>query len=220
MSRYRAVLFDAYGTLIRLDRPAARLTEAAGRRWGRALAPAEAADAVRAEIDHYAAGCQTAANEPSLHALRLDCARILTAHIGVETGDDDALALLRETIVLQPYPDAADALDAVRSAGADTAVVSNGDWSLAGALADAGLAVDAVVDSATAGAAKPDPEIFHRALDLLGVVASEALHVGDSEATDGVGARAAGIAVVIVDRSPSPRPGAIGSLSELAGLLA
>ena len=220
MSRYRAVLFDAYGTLIRLDRPVARLSDAARRRFGRELDPGAASDAVRAEIAHYAAHCQEAADEGSLRALRLECARLLARRAEIEAGDDEALALLSETIVVQPYPDAAGALDAARSTGAATAVVSNGDWSLAGALADAGLAVDVVVDSATAGVAKPDPEIFRRALRRLGVPASAALHVGDSEQTDGDGARAAAIDVVIIDRSPTPRAGTIGSLAELAGRLA
>jgi putative hydrolase of the HAD superfamily len=219
MSRYRAVLFDAYGTLIRLDRPAARLADAVRRRWGRELPAAQAAEAARAEIAHYAARCQTARDAASLDALRLECARILTGRIGVESEDAEALELLHETIVLQPYADAADGLEAARSSGAATAVVSNGDWSLAAALADAGLAVDAVVDSATAGVAKPDPEIFRRALAALGVAAGEALHVGDSDETDGAGARAAGIDVVIVDRSASPRPGTIPSLAELRGRL-
>ena len=220
MSRYRAVLFDAYGTLIRLDRPAARLADAVRRRWHRTLEPADAAGAVRAEITHYADGCRKAVDEASLQALRVECARILTVSLAIDAGDDEALELLHDTIVLEAYPDASEALAAARAVGAATAVVSNGDWSLAGALADAGLRVDAVVDSATAGAAKPDPEIFRRALGLLGVAPGESLHVGDSEQTDGAGARAAGIDVVILDRSPSPRPGTIRSLAELAELLA
>ena len=220
MTRYRAVLFDAYGTLIRLDRPAARLADAVRRRWGRELPRSAAAEAVRAEIAHYAAHCQAARDAASLQALRLECARILARGAGVETDDDGALALLHEAIVLQPYPDAAGALESARSAGAATAVVSNGDWSLAGVLAQVGLHVDVVVDSATAGVAKPSPEIFRRALAKLDVAAADALHVGDSEETDGAGARAAGIDVVIVDRSPSPRPGTIASLAELPERLA
>jgi putative hydrolase of the HAD superfamily len=118
--------------------------------------------------------------------------------------------------VLRAYPDAAPALEAARAAGLRTAVVSNGDWSLGEALRRTGLAVEAVIDSASAGAAKPDPAIFERALGRLGVAAADALHVGDSDETDGEGARAAGIDVVILDRSPAPQPGRIRSLDELA----
>lgn len=77
-----------------------------------------------------------------------------------------------------------------------------------------------MVDSATGGAAKPDPTIFELALRRLRVDAAAALHVGDTPELDGEGARAAGIDVVIVDRSPAPAAGTISSLLELEPLLA
>jgi putative hydrolase of the HAD superfamily len=43
------------------------------------------------------------------------------------------------------------------------------------------------------GICKPDPEIFRRALDPLGVPAAEAIHVGDRPDLDLAGARAAGL---------------------------
>jgi 2-haloalkanoic acid dehalogenase type II len=220
MSRYRAVLFDAFGTLIRLDRPVERLVEAAKARFGVDVPAADARAAVRAEIDHYASNCRWARDEDTVSDLRSQCAAILAGGIGLEVDEAGRLGLLSDTILLQPYPDAVRALHAVRDAGLAAAVVSNGDWSLGAALRHAGLAFDAVVDSATAGAAKPDPAIFRRALAELGVRPADALHVGDSEETDGVGARAAGIDVVIVDRSPAPAPGTIASLDELAERIA
>jgi putative hydrolase of the HAD superfamily len=219
MTRYRAVLFDAFGTLIRLDRPSERLIRAVHDRFGRKVSPGDARAAVRAEIELYAAHCGSARDERTVSELRLQCAALLAARLGLELSAGQSLALLDDAIVLRPYPDAARALDGVRRAGLATAVVSNGDWSLGETLRGAALTVDAVVDSATARAAKPDPAIFLRALDVLGVGASEALHVGDSDETDGAGAAAAGIDVVILDRSPAPRPGTIGSLDDLAGRL-
>ena len=50
----------------------------------------------------------------------------------------------------------------------------------------------AIVTSAEAGAAKPDPAPFRLALDRLGVESGRALHVGD-EPEDEQGARAAGM---------------------------
>lgn len=46
---------------------------------------------------------------------------------------------------------------------------------------------------------KPDPRIFRLALDAFGATAAEALHLGDSIATDVLGARAAGIRVALID---------------------
>ena len=79
----------------------------------------------------------------------------------------------------------------------------------------AGIEIPVVVDSATSGTAKPDPAIFRRALDLLGVAPDRALHVGDLQATDGEGARAAGVDVRILDRSAAAGAGTIASLTEI-----
>ena len=57
--------------------------------------------------------------------------------------------------------------------------------------------------SAEFGAAKPDPAIFARGLELAGVRPEEALHVGDSPVEDGEGARAAGIRAVLIGRDIS-----------------
>jgi FMN phosphatase YigB (HAD superfamily) len=56
------------------------------------------------------------------------------------------------------------------------------------------------VSSAELGAAKPAPAAFRRALTLAGVPAAEAVHVGDRVEEDVEGARAAGIAPVLVVR--------------------
>jgi putative hydrolase of the HAD superfamily len=50
------------------------------------------------------------------------------------------------------------------------------------------------------GVAKPDRRLFEAALELAGVSAAEALHVGDSYEEDVVGARAAGIEPVLLRR--------------------
>ena len=81
-------------------------------------------------------------------------------------------------------------------------VVSNWDASLPEVLERVGLGpcVDAVVSSAEVGAAKPAPAVFEAALERAAVGAAEALHVGDSLAEDVAGARAAGVAAVLLDR--------------------
>jgi HAD superfamily hydrolase (TIGR01509 family) len=75
------------------------------------------------------------------------------------------------------------------------------------------------------GTAKPDPVIFHRACDALGVLPSEAVYVGDDPVLDVEGAQKAGLRAVWMDRSahgvrqtlpPHIRPDAIcTSLVEL-----
>ena len=64
--------------------------------------------------------------------------------------------------------------------------------------------VDYVVVSEEFGVAKPDPAIFREALRLAEVQPEEALFVGDSAEFDMVGARAAGIPTVWVNRYRRP----------------
>lgn len=75
-------------------------------------------------------------------------------------------------------------------------IVSNIDRpDLEAALEHLGIDVDAVVTSDDVRAYKPRPEMFHRALELLGLDADEVLHVGDSRTADVAGANALGIPV-------------------------
>jgi putative hydrolase of the HAD superfamily len=95
-----------------------------------------------------------------------------------------------------------------------TAIVSNFDRRLPNILQGLGLAelFDAVVLCSDVGAAKPEAAIFHRALERLGVPASRAVVVGNDEALDIEGARAAGLRAIDV-RS-------LAKLEELLDLLA
>jgi putative hydrolase of the HAD superfamily len=215
MSRHRALLLDAFGTLLRVDRPAERLAASLRARLGVEIDHDRAAATMRAELSYYQANCRRAADRAALETLERECAAIVMELAGVTAEEREALAVLSDAVVITAYPDATPALAWARSRGLATAVVSNGDCSLPSQLGDAGLAVDVTVDAATCGVAKPDPAIFAIALTRLGVSAAEALHVGDHDPTDGAGARAAGIDVVILDRSEEPAPGTIASLAEL-----
>lgn len=63
-----------------------------------------------------------------------------------------------------------------------------------------------VVDSERAGFSKPDPRIFLRALEGLGVTVSRATFVGDSAARDMAGARALGMRHIWLTPPPSGGP--------------
>lgn len=93
------------------------------------------------------------------------------------------------------------ALSRLRAAGIKLAVVSNSEGTVNAVLEEVGLArhLDTVVDSWVVGVAKPDPRIFHIALDHLGVPAAHAVMVGDSPAADVAGAKAAGVAAILLD---------------------
>lgn len=81
-------------------------------------------------------------------------------------------------------------------------VVSNAEGTVARNLDDAGYqgSFETVVDSHLVGVEKPDPAIFKIALERMSLHADRAVYVGDLPEVDVKGARAAGIAPILVDR--------------------
>jgi putative hydrolase of the HAD superfamily len=99
-------------------------------------------------------------------------------------------------------PGTVEALERLKSQGFKLAVVSNADGNVERDAKDFGLAAffDTIVDSHVVGVAKPDPQIFHIALERLGVTPKEARFAGDIYSIDMVGARAAGIEGALIDQ--------------------
>ena len=80
-----------------------------------------------------------------------------------------------------------------------------------------------MVDSAEEGIEKPDPRLFHIALQRMQATTEEAAFVGDIFKVDMVGARAAGLLAILLDAHGVHGDKAcerIASLGELTGLLA
>jgi putative hydrolase of the HAD superfamily len=218
-----AVLLDALGTLVELQPPAPRLRSLLAAE-GFSVSEERAAAAFRAEIAYYLEHHLEGGTREGLSELRDRCAATLLD--ALELADLDpprARRAMLAALEFTPYPDAAPALEELRSEGHRLAIVSNWDCSLGDWLEPSGLTalVDVVVTSAVTGAAKPDPLIFRRALDLLGAEEVDAVHVGDSLDTDVDGARAAGIRAVLIARDGDAPGGveAVRSLGELPSLL-
>jgi FMN phosphatase YigB (HAD superfamily) len=220
VSRYDAVLLDAFGTLIDIDQPFLRLRRSVRRHLGAEVSAAAAERAFRAEMRYYADHCHEGADADSLAELRTRCAAIVLAELRIDADPAAAAGLLADAIAFRVFADVAPLLEGLERAGVGVAVVSNWDCSLPQTLAAAGIEIGLVFDSATAGSSKPDTGIFGRALRTLGVEPGRALHVGDTEETDGVGARAAGVDVRIVDRGAGAAgPDTITALTDVLALL-
>jgi putative hydrolase of the HAD superfamily len=105
-------------------------------------------------------------------------------------------------------PGSLDGLRALAATGVALAIVSNSDGTLEERLCregicqvgpGAGVAMAIVIDSDAVGVAKPDPAIFHLALEATGVAPERALHIGDTVGADVEGALAAGVRPVHLD---------------------
>jgi putative hydrolase of the HAD superfamily len=221
----QAVTLDALGTLLTFDPPAPLLRAALRERLGVEVSDAAAAAAMRAEIAYYRAHLHEGRDAASLASLRRRSAEAMRPALGVDVDGEALTGALLAALRFRAYPDAAPALRALRALGLRLVVVSNWDASLHERLEQTGLAplVDGAVASAELGRAKPDAAIFARALELAGVPAEAALHVGDSPAADVAGALAAGLRAALLvregdSRSAPPGVTAIASLAELPGL--
>lgn len=203
----RAVFLDALGTLIELEPPWISLRN----RVPAAVTDERLEAALRAEMAYYRDHAQEGRDEASLADLRERCAVLVSRELGVEIGVDELVSAIR----FSAYPDAVPALAGLRDRGLRLIAVSNWDCSLPRVLEGCGIdgLLDGTVTSARAGARKPNPAIFTAALELAGVEADEALHVGDTREEDVVGARAAGIRPLLIDRHGSR--GDISSLEEI-----
>ena len=101
-----------------------------------------------------------------------------------------------------PAPGAIPAMRELKRRGYRLGVVSNAEGRVERDLNAAGYdgLFETIVDSSIVGFEKPDPAIFRIALERLGVVAQGTVFLGDVPAVDVAGARAAGIAAVLLDR--------------------
>jgi putative hydrolase of the HAD superfamily len=218
------IFLDALGTLVELQPPAprlrARLAEA-----GFEVSEERAAAGFAAEISYYLAHHLEGSDRRRLEDLRDRCATAMMEALGL-AGLDHATArrAMLRALEFTPYPDALEGLAGLRERGHRLVVVSNWDCSLPDWLGPTGLLelVDGVVTSADAGAAKPDPAVFRKALELAGADdGAGAVHVGDSLDNDVAGARALGIRAILVQRDGEPPPGVetVRALTEVATLV-
>ncbi len=105
-------------------------------------------------------------------------------------------------------------------------IVSNIDRAdIMSAMENLGLKFDSVVTSEDCKCYKPNKEIFERALNLMGVLPNEVIHIGDSFSSDVLGAYNAGIDSAWLNRKSVSNGGSIepnyviASLQEIFAIL-
>lgn len=195
----QAILFDAGNTLLFLDYP--RLAPAIARATG---VPLTARD-LELQAKPAALALERSDTSDRERASRyLETLFRLAGVPEVKLGAvrDTLFALHRERHLWGGvHPGTIGALERLRRGGYRLAVVSNSDGRAEEGLEAAGLRgfFECVIDSQLVGFEKPDPRIFRAALDRLGLVPAEALYVGDIYEVDVVGARRAGMEVVLLD---------------------
>jgi 2-haloacid dehalogenase len=144
---------------------------------------------------------------------------------GITYTMDEVRALVAEIERLKPFPEVPAALARLQ-ARYRLVVLSNGDPDmLEAARPYHGIPFDRVISVAAAGAFKPHVATYTKAAELVGVPMDAVLFVAN-HAFDCIGAKAAGMRAVFIDRRRRPfgltphQPDLIvPSMTELAGLL-
>lgn len=149
-------------------------------------------------------------NDAAFRAVAVDYYTAAFRRAGLSADEHDLRTLLHSVYdevwdpqAWQMFPEVVSVLEAGQRRGYVQGVVSDAPSLLLGVLDRLGLNryLDFVIVSALTGLAKPDAAIFDLALQRAGVQPGEAIHVGDNYVPDVVGARAAGIPVLLLDRS-------------------
>lgn len=198
--RIKAITLDLDDTLWAVD-PVIERAERTLHEWFEARAPklAQALPPAQFLLYRRALAKKLPHIAHDFTALRLEALRRALA----EHGEDPGLAGAALEVFLEArnrvelYPEAADALQRL-SGRYRVAVVSNGNADVHRIGIGAHFA--AVVNSRSAGYAKPDPRIFHAACDALGCPVHEVLHVGDDPDLDVRGAAGAGARAAWINR--------------------
>jgi len=230
----KALLFDVFGTLVDWRSGVARDAEAVVADYGEAVVDWGAfADAWRARYDPQMetvrSGARPWANLDVLHREALDDVLHHFGLDGVTPEDRDRMTLAWHR--LDPWPDVGEGLLRLRQRVL-LAPCSNGHIALQVGLArHGGLPWDAIVGAELARAYKPDPVVYLRSVEALGLQPAEAMMVA-AHPSDLRAAAACGLRTAFVPRPqehgpdarrpPAADPGAdivAGDIVELAELL-
>jgi FMN phosphatase YigB (HAD superfamily) len=200
-----AVSFDAYGTLLRLDRPFERLAEEL-HRMGLDVPMDIVTKVFLKEMLYYREHHLEGNNPENLLNLRHGCADLLFRMLAQEgysarVSRERQIEVLMGAIRFELYDDALPALDWCKANGLATGVVSNWDCSLTGTLRRlCSHDFACLIVSACEGVEKSDSELFLRAARCFNLPPSGIVHVGDEVENDLHGGEQAGLQAVLLDR--------------------
>jgi putative hydrolase of the HAD superfamily len=146
--------------------------------------------------------------------------------VAFEVLSRDLFERFQQADTFRVLPGARELLAEVRAAGLAVGLISNWSERLGVLLRALELdrAFDVVLGSAEERLEKPEPALFHRAVERVGVRPQEALHAGNDLHCDVGGAQAAGLEAVLVCPCPPSLPDpppcpVVGDLVELRALI-
>lgn len=206
----QAVFFDAAGTLFKPVRGVGESYAIFAARHGVEVSPVDLSERFRVCFADAPRLAFPGAADDAVGVLERDWWRTVVARVFEPCGRfkkfddffDELFAYFAAPGAWSLYPEVLDTLAALSRRGLQLSVISNFDSRLTPILhgLGAGAFFHHIFVSSRVGYAKPDPKIFHIALEHHRLRPEDGLHVGDSEINDRRGARDAGMRAVLVDR--------------------
>jgi 2-haloacid dehalogenase len=193
-------VFDAYGTLFNLHAAAERHRAAIGPDWQ------QLSQTWRTKHLEYSWVHSLSRSPATFWDLAQRSLDYAIGSIGVAVSADVRDKLIAAYRTMDPYPEVAEVLAALKARGARVAILSNGDPDM---LADAVRAakldnlLDAVLSVAAAGVFKPAPAVYTLATERFGCKPQD-ISFQSSNRWDIAGAKAFGHRAIWVNRTNAP----------------
>ena len=221
----QAVVFDAVGTLIHPEPPAALVYAAVGARYGSTLTPPTIAERFAAAFQREEEVDRTVGLQTSEERERERWRHIVGRVLDDVTDPEACFRALYEHFsrpeAWRCEPETAATLEALTDRGYTLGLASNYDSRLNTVLAGLPMVwtIAHVVISSEIGWRKPAPAFFARVCHEMALPAEQIVYVGDEPDNDYAAADAAGLRAVLFD--PHHRaPGHVLRIGRLADLLA
>jgi len=206
----KAVFFDFYNTLVGYDPPQEVLEARVLRDFGIDVSPeifrrplVIADEFIYREHARFPISKRSKEERGALYA---QYQGIMLKEAGIDASPELIAGILGKLMKLNLklvlFDDVMPALARLRGLGLILGLISNVDRDITPICQELGLSamLQVVVTSQDVGFNKPQPEIFQAALKQTKVKPSEAIYVGDQHQVDVVGANAAGMRGILLDR--------------------
>lgn len=197
--KYKAVVFDLFGTLVPSPSSSGNLSEYM-------VVLEQMAASLSVPMDDFNRVWFETARERSIGAIATIEANIerICKELGVHAGNDrirQATRIRFDAVrrIMQPRPDAIGVLSRLKSQGFKIGLISNCSPDTPVIWRDTPFVpfFDVTVFSSSAGMVKPDPRIYNLAVGQLGVKPDDCLYVGDG-ANELAGAARVGMSPVLI----------------------
>ena len=229
LSKYKAVLFDVSGTLLRVEPSVGEVYATYARPFGFKGSGKELNRLFHKEWIN-SGGIESLGKKSGEQAER-DFWKSLVFQVFEHSGGlenfEHYFEIIYEAFARKDhwhvFDDVIDSgiLEKLKNSSITLGVVSNWDSRLHTILKGTGLAeyFDFILASAEVGSAKPDKKIFIEAIRRSGVKPAEVCHIGDDLLADIRGANSVGIEAILIDRNSKHEKNSLATISSFQELL-